>query len=317
MIFHTVPQVWAESKPEIREPAGRFESGDLQMKSMRKYLFIALAFLAAAALLRFWIAPLTSALPSDYANTTQFTAKDRFRETPDGEWQEVLIDAWRTDQTLTSVTTSVIQADLHWNAAETGDVIFESSGLYGVDRRTRMNVPAYGDTRRSGQFLFPPRLEKKDFTFWDPMFIGARSVVFDRVETLDGMLVYVFRFSGTDMDETAGYSSLPDVPERYLALTDGQGTLWIEPVSGVLVDYEEQGVSYFAEKDTKARLANFHEWSDRYTPQTKAAQMAQARAARLRILALETWLPGGCALAVLFILMLELYWRIKPRRAKP
>jgi hypothetical protein len=274
------------------------------MKPVSKSAFIALVFLAAAALLRFWIAPLASALPSDYANTTRFTAKDRFRETPDGEWREVLIDGWRRDQTLTSVTTSVIQADLHWNTAETGEVIFESSGLYGVDRRTRMNVPSFGDAQRSGQFLFPSHLEKKAFTHWDPMFIGARSVVFDRIETLDGLLVYVFRFTGSGMDETAGYSSLPDVPERFLTLTDGQGTLWIEPVSGVLVDYEEQGVSYFVDRDTHARIANFHEWSDRYAPQTKVAQMTLARASRLRLLALEIWLPlalVGAGVAVLLV----------------
>jgi hypothetical protein len=316
MIFHIVPQVWAESKPEIREPAGRFESGDLQMKSMRKYFFIALAFLAAAALLRFWIAPLALELPADYTNLTRFTAEDRFRETPDGIWQEIRINAWRMDQALVSTNVIVLQADLHWNTADTDAVIFESSGLYGVDRHTRMNVPTYGNVERSGQFLFPPHLEKKGFTLWDPMFIEPRNAAFDRVETLDGMLVYVFRFSGTGMDETAGYSSLPEVPERYLALTDGQGTLWIEPVSGVLVDYEEQGVSYFAEKDTKARLANFHEWSDRYTPETKTAQMALARASRLRILALEIWLPGGFALAGFLLLVSDLTRRIKPRRAK-
>jgi hypothetical protein len=284
---------------------------------MKTRFYLVPAFLlAAAALLRFWIAPLASALPTDYANTTHFTAKDRFRETPDGEWREVLIDAWRTDQTLISVTTSVIQADLHWNTVETGEVIFESSGLYGVDRRTRMNVPAYGDAERSGQFLFPPHLEKKAFTYWDPMFIGARNAAFDRVETLDGMLVYVFRFTGTGMDETAGYSSLPGVPERYLALTDGQGTLWIEPVSGVLVDYEEQGVSYFVNEDTKAHVGNFHEWSDRYTPETKTAEMARARDARLRILALEIWLPGAFVSAGIVILLVSLQGSAHPKGPK-
>jgi hypothetical protein len=107
--------------------------------------------------------------------------------------------------------------------------------------------------------------------------------------------VYVFRFSANGLDETDGYSSMPDVPERFQARTDGQGTLKIEPLSGVVVDYEEQGVSYYVDPATGARLDDFHRWSGRFTPATKSAQLALARAARLRVLALEDWLPGGLA----------------------
>jgi hypothetical protein len=95
------------------------------------------------------------------------------------------------------------------------------------------------------------------------------------------------------MDETAGYAYLPEVPERYRALTDGQGTLWIEPISGVVVEYQEQGVSYFANPATGERVGDFHTWSGQFTPETHTAQMALARAARWRSLALEAWLPGA------------------------
>ncbi len=87
------------------------------------------------------------------------------------------------------------------------------------------------------------------------------------------------------------------MPERYLAYTDGQGALWVEPVSGTVVDYEEEGVSYFVDLATGARAADFHQWSDRYTPETREAQLALARAARLRLLMLETWLPGALVIA--------------------
>jgi hypothetical protein len=278
---------------------------------------MAALLLAVAAVLRFGISPLLLDLPADYANETQYAAEDRFRDAPDGEWQSVTVIARRVDQTQVNAgEINVIQGDVHW-FTDSGQVIFENAGLYGVDRRTRQNVAGYGDIERSGAFLFPPHLQKTDFTYWDPMFIGARSAVFDHSETINGMTIYVFHFSGTGMDETAGYSYLADVPKRYRTLTDGQGTLWIEPLSGILVDYEERGSSYFVEASSGERLADFHTWSDRYTQQTKEAQLSLAVAARLCILALEVWLPGGLALAGMGVLAWELLRRYKLRRVRP
>jgi len=278
------------------------------LRSRTPALFFAIAFglLALAALVRFGIAPRLNELPANYARETHFAAESRFRETPNGEWAPITLIARRVDQTIVAVgEISIVQGDLHWTT-EAGQVLFESTGLYGVDRRTRMNMSGYGDIERTGQFLFPPSSARADFQFWDPMFIGLRTATFDHVDTLEGLVVYVFHFSGAKMDETAGYDYLPGVPERYRTLTDGQGTLWIEPVSGVLVDYAEQGISYFVAVKTGERVANFYEWNDRYTLETKAAQLALARSARLRILALERWLPGG--LAALGLIGLAVGW---------
>ena len=262
-----------------------------------RQLLIALGLIAAAALVRFWIAPELNRLPADYASQLQFVVEDQFRATLNDPWQANTFIARRADQTVSnSGGVAIVQGSLDWST-ESGALIFENIGLYGVDRRTRLIRGGYGDVERSGQFLFPLRVEQTTYAYWDPMFIGQRSATFDHGETLDGLPVYVFRFSGPGMDETAGYAYLPDVPERYLTRTDGEGTLWIEPLSGIVVDYEEQGVSSFIEPTSGARLAeaDFHGWSDHYTPETRAAQLALARAARLRLLALKVWLPGGLA----------------------
>jgi hypothetical protein len=278
------------------------------MTSTRKYLFSALAFLALAVLVRFWIAPLTELLPSGYTNEMTLAVDDTFRESPSAEWQASTLKAIRIDQTIkNSGQTTIIEGGLHVYNAD-GSVNFESISLYGVDQRTRMNRPGYGDVDRSGQYLFSTHLEQKNYPLWDPMFIGLRQATFDHVDNFEGLQVYVFKFSTTGLDETAGYSYLPDVPERYLAHTDGEGTLWIEPLSGVLVNYSDKGVSYFVDLTSGTRLVDgdFHQWSQTYTPETRLAQLALARAARLRILALEVWLPLALVGAGIIILMLSL-----------
>jgi hypothetical protein len=271
------------------------------------FTLIAIILLSAAASVRWGLAPLLNELPNDYAAVIHYVAQSKVRDSPAGAWTEHDVDARRVYQTVvTAGGVNLIQGDLHW-FTESGQVLFENTGLYGVDRRSRANVSGYGDTKRTGQFLFPPWVEKASYSYWDPMFIGPRLAVFVREEVLEGMAVFVFRFTAAGLDETAGYSYLPVVPEHYSALTDGQGAFWVEPASGVVVDYEEQGVSYFVDPKSGARVANLHEWSDRYTPETRAAQLALAGDARWRLLALTTWIPAGLALAGLAALGLGIW----------
>jgi len=281
------------------------------MKPMSRYFIIALAFLILAALMRFWIAPALELLPADYSNATALSEEDKFRDSPTGDWQASTLNTKRVDQTIkTSNQTAIIEGALHVYYA-TGAVNFEVTSLYGVDQRTRLNLAGYGSVNRTGQYLFPTHVQPIGYPVWDPFFVGLRQAAFDHIDIIDGIQVYVFTFNAAGMDETTGYSYLPDVPEHYLAHTDGQGTNWVEPLSGFVADYMDSGVSYFVDPSTGMRLADFNKWDERYTPETRTAQIALARAARLRILALEDWLPGGLLLAGLFFLGLFLFQRKK------
>jgi hypothetical protein len=73
----------------------------------------------------------------------------------------------------------------------------------------------------------------------------------------------------------------------------------------------DSGVSYFVDPSTSARVADFNKWNERYTSETQKAQIKLARHARLSILALEAWLPGGFLLVGLFIPGLSLIRRKK------
>lgn len=268
-----------------------------------RYSIFAAGFWLCAAIHTMWIAPQLLRLPADYAEETSFAATASLRETPSAPFVTSNLMARRVDQTLiSSATHSIIQGNVHW-MDNAGVVQFENTGIYGVDRRTRMNMLGYGDLPRTGAYLFPLHIERKNFAYWDPMFIGGRQAIFDRNETLDGLQVYVFRFSVTNLDETVGYSHLPDVPERYHAHTDANGQIWIEPTSGTMVDYEEQGTSYFINTKTGERFTDFFRWKDRYTPQIREFKIKQAKVARLRILALEYWVPAALIISGLFSLV--------------
>jgi len=254
---------------------------------------VAVGLMAIAALFHFWFGYSLTHLPADYANETRYAADIRYRPSPTAEWQEYPLTARRVDQTLSVAgEVSIIQGEIHWTT-EDGTPTYETLGLYGVDDYTRQNVPEYGDRERTGQFLFPPHLQPVTYTFWDPFYQGPRTATFVREDRFEGLTVYVFDYTATDIDDTAGSEFLPDVPERYRILSNGKGRLWIEPVSGVVVGFEDEGVSDFVDAVTGERVADQYHWTDRYTPETQAAQIQLARSARLRILTLEDYLPIG------------------------
>jgi hypothetical protein len=277
---------------------------------MFKHILFSLALIAAAILVRLWAAPLLERLPLDYSSETIYSNDNQLRNTPDAEWKTAELTARRVDQAIAvNAGALMVQAGLHLYY-EDGSPNFETSSLYAVDRRTRMNLPGLGEVSRTGQFLFPLHVHKTSYNYWDPIYIGPRTALFDHEEKMDGLLVYVFQFTVKNLDETAGFSYLPDVPERYLALTNAAGTLWIEPVSGIVVDYSDQGKSSFINKATMSPVAEFSRWDERYTPETHLAQLRLARSARLGILVMEIWLPAGLVLAgMVWIIIKSWYLR--------
>jgi len=268
----------------------------------RRWLLAGLILIILAVVFKQWLGPWAEQLPTDYSSVTNMSETNRFRNTANANWQANSLNVKRVDQTITSSSSyNLVEGSVH-AYFDSGDMNFEASGLYGVDRATRANLPGYGDSQRSGQYLFPPHVKPGEYTIWDPFFLGPRQAAYARTEVVGGLAVYVFELTASGLDETAGYAFLAEVPERYQAHTDVLGTAWVEPISGQTLDYEDRSVSYFVEPATGARLADFNQFSEKFTPETKSAQLKIAREARFKDLALETWLPVvflACGLACL------------------
>lgn len=259
--------------------------------SPQKYCLGMAVFWTLAVLLRWGIVPYYEKMPADYVVETNFAAKLESRQTPTSPPEIVQSVVRRRDQALASGDGHIIQGDAHWSTLA-GVVIFETRSLYGVDRRNHQNLASYGDRDRTGQFLFPPHTQKQQYGLWDPVYAGPAVVTFDRMENFRRIEVYVFNFLIDGIDETSGFEALPDVPEKYSARTYAKGWLWVEPVSGIIVDREDSGVAYFIERKTGQRAGEpILEGSERYTRETIDAQFQLAAVARRRMLVLKVWLP--------------------------
>jgi hypothetical protein len=261
---------------------------------MRHRRFISVASLwLLAGVQHAWIAPYLALLPSDYAESFTFIGSNRTRETPDGAWVEGKTRCTRRDQTLVSSSTHNIVQGIAQFFNTDGTLNYEIGGIYGVDRHTRKNLPGYGDVDRHGFYMAPQQMAPSTYTLWDPLNPEPRQLVFEKLVEIQGVMTHEYRFMVKNPDETKNLREYPDVPNRYGVQAETAGSIWIEPVSGRFVDYIEGGKASFTDKATGERIADFILWDNRYTEETRAAQLELARKARIRILALENWLPIG------------------------
>jgi hypothetical protein len=260
-----------------------------------------------------WLAPELLRIPADYVSEAHISATTQFRDSADSAWTTSSLIARRVDQLLvSSASHAIIQGDLHWTNAA-GVVQFESSAIYGVDRYTRHNIAGYGNEVRNGPFLFPRHTEKKKYLYWDTQFIGQCEARFVRSVVIGGTELYEFHFTASKLDETEGYAHLPDVPERYRVQTDGHGTLWIEPASGTIVDYQEQGVSYLVTPGGGERVGEVYIWKGQFTGPTKARRLSAALTERHRSIVLERVIPLVLLIIGLLLIGIGL-WRTAAAR---
>jgi hypothetical protein len=273
--------------------------------------------LIAAAVLYFAITPALELLPAGYSSEISLVANTQFRETAAAPATPAHLTGRRIDQLMSlKDNVAIIQGHLDWST-DTGQVTYQTTGIYGVDRRTRSNIAGFGDRPRTGQFLFPPNLESGTVDeVWDPYYSGPRRLKFERTESVGGLSLAVYRFDVSGLDETAAYDFLPEVPENYHAMTEGHGWLWIEPVSGTLVDVVDLGHTYFVNPANGQSAGDINVWDAHYAPAAKDELLGRAAAGRLQVLLAGTWGPLGlCGLALLWAAASLLWQRRRRARA--
>lgn len=260
---------------------------------IRKRLILAIILLMVAGLLYYMVGfNSIDTLPPHFVQELTYAVKSQFRESPEAEWNEYVYDSQRTDQTLLSQNgISIIQGEVLWITKE-GKIIYESSGLYGVNLQTRANVPGYGDLDRQGQYLFPAHTQKTRYTLWDQYYFGPVTAEYQRTEIVDGLELYLFDFVANRIDDTYAYQFLSTVPERYRTESNGRGKLWVEPVSGIVVDFEDAGTTSFVDQRTGEKVADFFIWEAKYTDEIRAEQFRLARQFHLWILLVCRWTPS-------------------------
>lgn len=238
------------------------------------------------------IVPELDKIPRDYNTVLNLNHFDNTNFEINGNWTGQQIQKSFQKETTINVEGN-IQVIEGWFKAETlnGELLFESKHQYGVNRKTRENVKGYGNKDRDGYYFFPVHLEKKSYRVWMPEYYYALDFNFEGVDNIQGIDAYYFKTKEFSTDDTEAFSFLDLVPETYGAGCSQAVEFWVEPVSGIIVNYKDKGMCYYTNKETGAKVQDMEDWSNKFNDDTIANQVRIAQNKKQTIVLYEWIIP--------------------------
>jgi hypothetical protein len=272
-------------------------------KIQKIYLLFFVLFLAAIPAWRYFAVPELLKLPGDYEREFDLIGTEKPNYEVGGNSEESLIYTGIKNTKWASSGDNVVAAELFFKAETiSGDPLFEIAETYNVDAKTRQII---SEDNRLIYLIPPTHLDNKSYTILDPTNLIDIDFDFERVESVNGLAVYYFKGNNLGQDSTDGYTFLELVPEVYNSIDDIFNELWIEPVSGTIVNFKQSGESNYFDKLTNKRIHTFTKYTNKFSDDTIANQVRIAQNEKQRIILFERWIPillGLVALAFLIAL---------------
>jgi len=152
-----------------------------------------------------------------------------------------------------------------------------------------------------GQWI-PLHLEKRDYKNMLPyIFLLPTTLEFEGVETIQGLEVYKFKYSMPDVPESEG---LPDwASENPFALEEG--AMWIEPVSGIIVNSKLNWDVYTTDGITKEKQLQIEVGGVKDTDDTITSAVRIAQNKKQQIILYEIIIPVLLAVMAIALLIVS------------
>ena len=130
-------------------------------------------------------------------------------------------------------------------------------------------------------------------------------MTFAAEETLSGLPVYRYEthYEGVKIDQTKDLTSLPGVGVTRGIKLEPYLQVWVEPLTGRMVKYEDDTVASFYDLKTGKILHPWNHFSNGFTPESVMNQVEQARKVKTMFLLVEEGVPLFLAFLALFILL--------------
>ena len=251
--------------------------------------------------------PLLTGLPSDFKYQSDIFSLDNFYDVQTqsytGESRSVTHFAYTTK----TKSDGNLLIDNEFSARTvSGEPIFSVKREYGIDPVTGKHVPGYGDKNRDGYLFAPKRLNKSQiFQYWHINYDGPATMKFLREENLHGLPVLVFYsdYEGVTIDQTENLTNLPGVGDTMGIMIEPKLTLWIEPVTGFMVQYQDEAIAYYYDLETGEKLYPWNKFSNTYQRSSVAKNVKVAKKAKALQNVIEIVVPSVLILLIVSLLL--------------
>lgn len=262
----------------------------------KKIALVLSIFLCTIAVIwRFFVADIFLGLAKDFSYEAELIAVDNFY---DSQAQSYLGEEYSSATFKYKTVSSTKIGDIIENSFHvttiTGEEVISIKREYGINPHTGAHLSELGDKVRDG-YLFAPKGLKpgQTFTYWHVNYDGPATMTYTGQETLEGLNLYTYEthYENVPIDQTSDLSRLEGVPEKWGVELEPYLKLWIEPVTGSLIKYEDETTAYYYDNQTGERLNPWNHFSNTFTEEATSQKIAEAKIAKIKGVFVQTGVP--------------------------
>jgi hypothetical protein len=283
---------------------------------MRKRLNKTSILYFVLAILVFFIYPVLSnvltkqfiSLPDNFEYKANVVSYDNFydieKEQFSGKQQSKTFFSYNTIEQIDGI--HIIQNIFDVRTPD-NDPIFSVERLYGIDPVTKKHVFGYGDKDREGYLFAPNNLKEGDiFEYWHVNYDVPITMEYVESEVVDDLKVLRYE-SEFKTDQTNNLTYLDGVPEKYGIGLDVKIITWVEPITGILINYKDKSDAYYYDIETKEKLFPWNSFSNSFDSISVTNKIDQASSQKEIIKNIDIILKVSIVLFGTILVILGIY----------
>ncbi|GEM_PF-5542546 len=250
------------------------------------------------------VAPGLTKLPADFSYKVLVLSRDNFYDAERQEFSgEIVSNTEHSLQVIGEQNGVLLIKNIFEVQKSDGEEIFSVKRIYGIDPKTRGHVPGYGDKNREGYLFAPPNLKKgQNFIYWHINYNTPAYMKFQDEETIDGLTVYRYE-TDYHADQTFELNNLVHPLGKEGINLDINLQLWVEPITGRKIKYEDKTTAYFYNLITGERIRPWNKFHNQYDEMSILKQVEIAKQEKLKRVLVERVVPVVLALAAMILLI--------------
>ncbi len=280
----------------------------MKYTNIKKWVIaILLIFFIIVSLWLFLVVPILEKFPDDFRYEADIYSLDSFYDEEKQSFSDPIKSKTKFSYEVISKEGDILTIKNLFDVRKpTGEKIFSVERLYGIDAKTGMHVPGYGDKVRHGYLFAPKKLKKQDYVYWHINYDEPAVMKFQDEEEIFGLNVYRY-VSNYNADQTVDLGHLPGVPETRGINLDINLQVWIEPISGRMIKYKDNTTAYYYDILTGITIHPWNKFSNQLTDPSIVNQIGIAKTQKQKKIFLEKTIPILFGLIVILFMISILF----------
>jgi len=277
------------------------------MKKLQKmFLIIGIVLLFFIPVWIFLIVPQVEKIPADFSFKVDFLFLDNTYNPEKNAFEGERIAKASLDVHVNSIQgNSLLLYSVFHAQTLTGNTIYKNERQYTIDVITGKGVSNYRTQDQREQWvILPKHMENKSYLYSYYVRVDPVKITFLGEENILGLTVYHYR--GFDsVDASKIFSFIEGVPEERGVTNEVQADIWVEPISGHLVNVIDKGKNTYHDPTTGQKLDPWNTYYNAFNDETIAKQVRIAQYKKQQIILYEIIIPVLLAIIAIALLIVS------------